>query len=225
MSGGQFDGDGPFAARFGQQPWLRGNMPPWHMWGNVQQIGPITPTFSDSPNPIPSNGQLCRVSYKRPESWHWLFAARIVTAPIMVATNDAAIDIYWDVITGLGRATQQMITFDHFRWTWIHPTRPTPPFEHVMWATSSLTPALDYLGAPSFAADPSTRRVVNQIVAQDIQLNVRVQFFMRGSQVLDAPAVVEVAGFLAPKTHVRPDWLRNDVPDEAQFPGAEVEGR
>jgi hypothetical protein len=66
---------------------------------------------------------------------------------------------------------------------------------------------------------------VTEIVAQDIQLNVRAQIGISGALVgYPYNAVCEVTALFAPKTHVRPDWYR-EGPQEVQFPGGEVGGR
>jgi hypothetical protein len=47
---------------------------------------------------------------------------------------------------------------------------------------------------------------------------------LRNTSTFPTTIVVEVAAFLAPKTHVRPDWYR-DGPNEIVFAGSEVEGK
>jgi hypothetical protein len=222
----QVDGESPvpyFAQKMNAQPWARGGLPPWHMWGGSVVIGPVAPTFSDSPGQLPASGQIARIAYKRPETWHWVFGARILEGQVLTEGNTAIIDVYFDVITGIGRSQQIMIGFDHFRWTYDDPSRPRPPVDHVMWATTTYTPALDYTG--SFLPDPASRRLITEIVGQDIQINARVSSFLQSSQELMTPQLkVEVSAFLAPKTHVRPDWFA-EGPEEVQFPGAENQGR
>ena len=232
---GQVDGDAPwarpgelspFARSFGEQPWVRSNVPPWHMWGNSQIIDVAVPDSSDTSFPVQTPGQIFRVSYKRPETWHWLFGARIVNAPNTGVGQTASITIQWDLISGIGRSQQQMLGFDRFRWVWAGAAG-VPPFAHVMWATSTRTPALDYVFSGGvWLPDATTIRTINQISGQDLQLNVRVNWFMSGTPF--APLQIEVGGFIAPKTHVRPDWFLGAAapsPLEALFAGEETKGQ
>jgi hypothetical protein len=222
---GQVDGDEPIAADFASryqsvgQPWLRSGVPPWHMWGNTQVLGPILPETEVSVPPLTA-GQLVKVSYKRPESWHWVFAARILEAPIPGPSASGEIEVFFDVIIGVGRAQLTMPGFDRFRWVWTG--LELAPTSHVMWSTSALTPALDYTAGPTPEPDLTARRLITQIVSQDIQVNCRARFANSSG---DGTATVEVSAFLSPKTHNRPDWLIQRSPPEVMFAGDEIGGR
>jgi len=219
MSGGQYDGDGPapgnpFATQFGQQPWLRGNVPPWHMWGTIETLtlpitGPLTQTVSQ---------QLSRVNYRRPETWHWLFFARLLQGPTLEGEGDVtAATIFFDVTVGLGRASVTLPGFEAFRFAWTSPSPPPPPDE-PKWSTTAVRPER---GVPPGDEPDYT---VYQIVAEDIQCSCRIGY---GSQrgVVATPIILEVGAFFAPKNHIRPDWLQLDATIEAQFPGSELQGR
>lgn len=225
---GQIDGDGdpspyvapgltgsPFAANFGAQPWMRGGLPPWHLWGNVIPIGPISGFAS---NPVQFTGQLVRAAYKRPETWHWIFGARIVNAPVAGGAGSWQLSVAFDLIVGIGRSMLQLPSFETLRWTWTGSFVPTQP----LWSTNALA-TTDYTltdGVPSLG----TQRIIDQIVAQDIQLNCRASLIA-----IDEPgggqANVEVSAYFAPKHHARPDWYQIvRTVREAQFAGDETGG-
>lgn len=226
---GQHDGDrsyggSPFARQTGEQPWLRQSVPPWHMWGNSQIIGPIDATASDEAT-VFTPGQLVKVSYKRPETWQWVFHAKIVNtsaaAPGVGAT--ARITVHFDLILGVGRSQSILNDFDVFSWVWAGLI--PPPIDHVMWAMSARTPPLNYrFTGAVWEPDPTTIRDIAQFEAEDVQLSTRVDFFQSGFE--ERPnATVEVSAYLAPRSHVRPDWFHPTGPIEQQFPGDEIGGR
>lgn len=213
----QVDGDVAFAPGSAGQPWVRAGVPPWHMWGNSQVIGPVVAETTDTTAPQ-LTGQLVKVAYKRPDTWHWVFAARIIDAPVPGVAGEAEIEVFFDVIVGVGRAQVKLEAFERFRWQWLGLDQPP---RQTMWTSSALTPALDYIiVGPVSEPDPLTKRRVDQIVAQDVQVSCRVRFFNDTGL---GTATVEVSGFMAPKTHVRADWF-SDGPAEMQFGGGEIGG-
>jgi hypothetical protein len=224
----QVDGDDSGMANFTAggvgQPWLRSGIPPWHMWGSSQSIA-LNAYFSDTP-PVSTPGQIVKVAYKRPETWHFLLGARIIDAPAMI-NNDAAITINFDVVTGIGRSQQQMPTFMSLNWKWISGTAtPVQAPTTIIWTTRARSPATGYiLSGGLFIPDPATIRDVNDIVGQDIQVTCRADLYMRGVNEGDrTTANVEVSAFFAPKTHVRPDWYLT-APPEVLFGGDEIAGK
>lgn len=232
----QVDGEQPFASSMHAQPWVRSNgLTPWHMWGNQQTI--VVPAFGNEEPIIVTPGQLARVAYRRPETWHWAFVARIASVSANYEPDPAnrfeELIIDFDLVIGHGRASSSLLGFDRFRWVWF-PITQGIPFSHVMWAMSAQTPPLDYLLSPappapvtSIVPDPASRRVIPQIVSEDIQCNVRCSWSLAGFNTPPGrPSLtLEVAAYFAPKTHFRPDWMQLDVPVEAQFPGEELRGR
>lgn len=243
MSYGQVDGDDSGFANFtpasGGQPWLRSGMTPWHMWGNTQLIEAVV---QDSSAAVRTNspGQLVKISYKRPETWHWLFAAKLVTGPDspIVATQ---IEVAYDLIVGTGRSTVvlqsagvvQDKAFEQFFFQW-GPVANVFPRNAQLYSTQVLAPNRTYTSdapfpnqdgfpvAGAFVTGPST---ISEIVAENINLSCRViALAPPGAASLGQRVVVEVSAAFAPKTHVRPDWYRQG-PEEQVFPGAEVEGR
>lgn len=225
---GQVDGDDAGAVQFqaagAGQPWLREGIPPWHMWGNSQTIR-VNASTTDTTAAVGS-GQLVKISYKRPETWHFLLVARIVDAPRVVLSNELEVTVDFDVITGIGRSQQKLQNFDRFNWGWIQGQ--SPPSDKVLWTTQVRTPALRMVFDPDsgeYVDVADSIRPSVEIVGQDLQVMCRVGLFMRGINEGDQSfADIEVSAFFAPKTHVRPDWFVNGPP-ELMFPGAETQGK
>lgn len=214
----QFDGDeGPQpVANFvpnAAQPWLRGGVPPWHMWGNTQVIDTLTIGALGNLNPVPKSGQLCKVSYGRPDTWHWVFSAKILSAPDAIAPSLAAVVVVFDLIVGIGRSNIQLPDFETF--TINYPgVAPKTPF----YSTQALGPNRVLTPTPPAVAIPN---VISEIAAQDIQVLTRVLAFHTAA---DLPVQIEVSAHFAPKNHIRPDWYRLG-PEEVAFPGSETEGK
>ena len=232
----QVDGEQPFATSMHAQPWVQmGGLTPWHMWGNQQTI--VVPGSGNEEPVVVTPGQLARLAYRRPESWHWAFVARIAGVSGNYVPDPAnrieTLTIDFDLVIGHGRTSSILQGFDRFRWMWF-PVTQGIQFAHVMWAMSALTPPLDYVITPpppapatGVSPDPASRRVIPQLVTEDLQCNVRCTWAIAGFNEEDGrPSLnVEVAAYFAPKTHIRPDWLQSGVPPEAKFPGEEIRGR
>lgn len=228
---GQVDGDfqpaaSPFARSMQAQPWLRAGQTPWHMWGNAQTIELFLPADVSS---VPATkGQLTRIAYGRPETWNWLFTARVLSADNADVDEPLQISIIWELTVGIGRAMQQNLGFDSWALVWGNPpVFPSliGPRGTLLWATTTYQATII---RPGFGFDPALqpRNEIRDIVAQDIQLNVRAVLSSPVTpRTNDKRATLEIGAQWAPSTHIRPDWLRLDVPPEAQFPGSEIEGR
>jgi len=204
---GQVDGDEAPPANFEQfqrasagAPWLATGIPPWQLWGNIEVI---TGNFGGVNNRT-SGKQLNKIAYKRPDSWHFFFTARLIDAP--VAVNNT-IQISFDLILGAGRASVPIPAFVLFDFTYAG-----APF-----------PTFTKFASQGVGSDPiggTGQSIVAEIPASDIQVQANVtNFFGPG------PAIVEVGGFWAPKNHIRPDWFLEGQPKETMFAGSETEGR
>jgi hypothetical protein len=242
---GQNDGDaGPqrhaqFTPKGAGQPWLRSGMTPWHLWGNSQLI---EATVQDSAASVRTNspGQLVKISYKRPETWHWLLAAKLISGPAST-TVSTQIQVAFDLTVGVGRSVVLMQSagafqdksFESFFFQW-GPVSTLFPRNVQLYSTQVLAPNRMYRSeaplpnqdgfpvAGAFVTGPPT---IEQIVAEDIQLSCRViALAATGSATIGEKVVVEVSAQFAPVVHVRPDWYRSG-PEEVAFPGAETEGR
>lgn len=224
---GQVDGDAqpaasPFATSMKAQPWLRAGQPPWHMWGNAQTVELVLPAGEASSATI--KGQMSKVAYGRPETWHWLFTARAVSGDAADPGEPLQLQVTWELTVGIGRAVQQNLGFDSWNFLWGAPLPDAFPRGRLLWATETY-------GAPLnrtfFSLAPATEpfNKITEIVAQDIQLNVRATLVRAVLPGTEKRAVIELGAQWAPVTHVRPDWLQLDVPPEAQFPGGEVGGK
>lgn len=202
------------------QPWLRQGTPPWHLWGNLQPItvnagGFAAPTFNQET-------QLAKVAYKRPETFHWLFVARLISInPVPAGIQEAGVQVDFDLTVGLGRSTTKLTSFEQFRWLWNDTFAggniPRTRFA-LMYSTQVQAPLREYnLVAPPASQQPN---VIDQLVAENIQLQVRVADIGNYVYTLE----MEVSAYFAPKTHVRPEWYC-DAPPEVTFPGDEIGGR
>lgn len=231
----QVDGDASpllqnsqFALAPGQQPWLREGLPPWHMWGNTQLFPISSGAFGSGTT---GGGQLNKVGYKRPDTWHWLFVAKIVKFdPLPTGVQTVGIALDFDVIVGLGRSMSQLAypvfaqgfpSFERFLWEF-DSASPQAFINQPIYSTQVAAPNKKQgnIGLPLAVANP-----LNQLTAQDIQVACRINPTSNNNYVYDAQ--IEVSGFWAPKTHVRPDWFNtfDGVPPEKVFGGSETEGR
>ncbi len=224
---GQHDGDGawgrsPFARTPTEQPWLRRTDEPWKLWGNEQTITMLNVAGNASPVSPPT--QLLRVSYKRPETWHWLFSATLLRGPQAIAGFGAALFVSYNLTVGIGRTAITIPGFELLGFQWAGPL--LAPINTQIWSTQSRAPNRIF-ATPNPAVPVDS--VVDQIVAQDIQMNVTVSAGGTGGLVGDYSVLV--AAMMAPKSHVRPDWYIPDAPDgtpaaiESVFPGDEIGGR
>lgn len=231
---GQDDGDtaqapphasSNYVAASAGQPWLREGIPPWHLWGNsiplVNDSG-IDP--SSSANTITTT-QLIRASYKRPETWHWLFVATLLELPVgLPAATRVRIGVGFHLTIGIGRSQIQMPFFEVFEWQWQTPGGPTN-----MQLRSAQAPQWPRYNAGTggiFAPDPREPgpNIITEIVAQDIQLSGTLTVGTTPN-FQGIPVRVQLDAYFAPKTHVRPDWYLEKTPPEAVFAGAEIGGR
>lgn len=206
---GNDDGDsvgGPRAYYNAMQPWQQ---PPWHMWGNSQQLeafGLNAPAVSQ---------QLLKIAYGRPETWHWLFAIRIVSGPAGTPA-DTRVTVGFNLTTGIGRSSVTLANFETLVINWSL----AAPVGRQVWSTSAVGPTRIFFEPPMVPPAGAVENLISEIVAQDIQLGVTVDF--------DHPAatavVVDVDAYFAPKNHIRPDWFLPGPPT-AKFPGSETGGR
>jgi hypothetical protein len=209
---GGSDGDDSGSVRWtrpgADRPWLRSALPPWHLWGNTQQVI-VTAGTPTVPATVQS-GQLAKVSYKRPETWHWFFAARIISADDSGGAEIQQVTINWNLTLGLGRAAQPIRVFDHFAFLW-GPVAVAPGLTIYSNTTK---------GPLKFQLDTGPN-VIDNFVAQDIQCQADIVY---QSSTTVRTAIVEVSAFFAPQTHVRPDWYQDERVPEVQFGGSETGG-
>jgi hypothetical protein len=189
---------------------------PWHMWGTSATL--TVPHPSSSATQFVQSNQLARINYKRPDTWHFLFAAELLAAPDGVLANNVDVIVDFDLFVGIGRASVGMrgrpgepgfarITF--------HYSGPAAAQIGVTkWTTQSQT---EVSNTPTVLNPNPIVLPVVEFPAQDIQCAARVT--TQSASAVDAPTKVEVHAYFAPKHHLRPDWFAQE------FDGDETEGR
>jgi hypothetical protein len=161
---------------------------------------------------------MLKVAYGRPDTWHWLFFARLLTAQPALVAEQFIVSVDWELTVGIGRSMIQMPRFERYTFAW-GPSS-TPPFLAVY---SSSVYALNRLAGEVHDAPPQvSTNFIAEIVAQDIQLVAHVRYETNAAAPL--PIDIELSAQVAPKNHIRPDWYRI-APEEAVFGGAELDGR
>jgi len=182
--------------------------PPWHLWGDTKNV------IVENSSGVTVNyvtQQLAKVSYGRPETWDFMFAARIIN----FEPDDTAgeIDVAFDVTIGVGRSHLEMPGFETFMWTW---TSAPSPLNQVKYSAEVYGPVRTDIPIPPATTIPSN--VISEITAQDIQVQARVAY--TGGTIVPKRATVEVTAFFAPRSHIRPEWFQ----DTNQFRGGEQDG-
>jgi len=179
--------------------------PPWHLWGNTQTLNVISPGGVASTQIVTM--QMNRIAYKRPETWRWMFGARIVGGNF---PNASQLTVAFDVTMGVGRS---QLTARLGRFVFSPIPAPTT-FAASKFSNNVNGPLQD----DTVATAPN---VVNTFVAQDIQVAALAQFF-------DATAgenvQVELTALFAPETHIRPEWFSKGELTQ-QFAGGETGGQ
>ena len=198
---------------------------PWHMWGSTVRVSlPLVAPASARTVGRADNVQVARVTYKRPETWSFLFGARIVDG---AATDVNRIVItYMNLVLGVGRSVFSTkstppgspgtgIPFVQFRWNIGIGENPVNKANNARWTTSVTSPPLD-----DTAADT---HIIQWFPSENIQCEAYGQVGVDGASALDNSVAVEVSAYFAPRTHVRPDWL-SDSPKIPQYGGHETGG-
>lgn len=207
-------------ANFGQA------QPPWQLWGNTMVLTVQGSTFV-APNTGDVNQTLCRVSYGRPETWRFLFAAKLLSAPAMPVGKQANVGVWFDVLVGIGRAAVKIPFFMQLpSWTWA--SGASAPINLTNWATHTTQQStqafvsLEY-GSGSDTLFGNVQVPTDLLPGQDITVTANSTF--NTDLALPQVATVEVSCLLSPNNHVRPDWMLMDKSPAEQFPGGEVGGR
>lgn len=218
FDGNEVDGDASGPVQFQSQlgsvgtPWLRNNaMPPWHMWGNAQRFE-LTLLAGLQTSEV-ARGQMLKIEYGRPETWHWLFTCKFIEGDAAGVGEQLQLTVIWELTVGIGRTVQVNPAFDNFNRTWTNAAMPLP----LIWTTETIQadPQRVGIAAPPF-------NFIREIVAQDIQLNARIALLATPPVATPRRVVVELGAQMAPKTHVRPDWFQPRQPHEVLFAGNET---
>jgi hypothetical protein len=199
---------------------------PWHMWGNTIRVS-LPLVAPPAPRTIGSveNVQVAKVEYRRPETWSFFLAGRIING--VTSDVDRILIAQLNLYLGVGRSIflakgllpsagvgQQ--AFATFRWDIPAGTVPTETTNASRWTTSVTSPALDDSVATS-------THDITWFPSENIQVDASAQLTVANGSLLDNSIDIELTAYFAPRTHVRPDWFSDDdsVP---QFPGGEVKG-
>lgn len=204
------------------------SVPPWHLWGNLEQV---TTIVRGSGVVFGNEQQLCKVGYGRPDTWHWFFSARLISGPDNTPGFFTRVRVDFDVTIGSGRGATPIyplptgvlaLGFEHYDFQW-GPVTPAFPSGAFIYSTDAVAPGRSFQGdGPAV-----TGTLITQLPAEAIQVKTRVFATTIDLNVaaLGQPVVVEVSSYWAPKSHVRPDWYQIGKSPHTQFPGHEVPGR
>jgi hypothetical protein len=188
---------------------------PWHMWGSSKTITVEHP--SSSATQFVQTSQLARINYKRPETWHFLFAAELLAAPDGAVGVNVDVIVDFDVYAGLGRANVAMKgrpgENGFCRLTFHYTGAASAQIGVTKWTTQTWT---EISNTPTLLFPNPIVVPPVEFPAQDIQCAARVTTQTASAD--DLPTKVEVHAYFAPKTHVRPDWFERD------YLGEEKEG-
>jgi hypothetical protein len=194
------------------------------MWGtrNVVEIPAIT--AAADPQTTFGSQQLARVNYGRPETWSFLFLARIIAAPDAgLLTVNIAVD--FNLIVGLGRSIADLPGASPFntpargfcRFVFSYTGAATGIVGQTLWTTAVRTPNLE--------AGAAEIQSLDRIPAQDIQCEARCAAFANGTPAPAGLVQVDCGSWFAPQTHVRPEWFRDTPGDGLRFRGVEHNGK
>jgi hypothetical protein len=200
---------------------------PWQQWGNTQIVTAPANLFTN-PNANEQQITLLRVQYNRPETWRFLFSARILDAqPDPDGSHQFHIDVWFDLFTGIGRSAIPIrfwVTLPEWQWGLLSPAVPrNQPFWTNTTGNSQVVSTIVQLPDGTIEKTLLGSGQTETITGQDMTVVAHVNYTtdLAGA----TPAQVEVSGQFAPNVHVRPDWFLLDGHPSEQFAGGEVKGR
>lgn len=165
---------------------------------------------------------LCRAAYGRPETWRFLFSARLISAPATGVADQANVSMWFELFTGIGRSAIHIpfwINLPSYVWNF----GAAVPANLVTWTNVARTDNTSF-SIDSGGVSWDTTILTDQIIGQDITVVAHAKFTTDIPGVTQ-PAILEVSGQISPNTHVRPDWMQVDALPAEQFAGGEVKGR
>jgi hypothetical protein len=185
---------------------MKQGIPPWHMWGDSKQVGPIVGVGTGTGVPIDTQ-QIVRINYHRPETWRWLWEVTVNGGNIQnVEGGGGTLAVVLQVTTGLGRTK---MTVPLGRFVFQIPIGPIG-VPRQKFTNNVNGPVPD----DNAIAPPPTPNVIDNFVGQDIQVQVLSQFFGTAGDTVN----FETTALFAPNAHIRPEWT------SGLYPGAEDGG-
>lgn len=192
---------------------------PWHLWGSHVRHASTLQAVSPSPfDPQGETRQISKVNYKRPDSWTFMFGLFVVRAPDSALVVNVTIRVDIELIVGVGRSMMQLRNgrgtgqgFARLEVAYTTPLTQVAPFG--TWTTVARSPVVSGVTPNEVVQD------ISSFPAEDINCSGRI-FGTSGVQLLGSAFEVEVHGYFAPRSHIRPDWYGED----AQFRGNETGG-
>src|SRR3989304_633227 len=180
-------------------------IPTWDLWGDSKIIEcPYTGIFATTT----VTGQLNKISYGRPETWNFFFYAKgfetILAVVPSIVSQELKLD--WNLTIGIGRSSTTIPGFEKYVFSGVPGSLLTG---QVIYSSMVIAPPRTAGGL-----DPNQ---ITEFVAQDIQMNVNGVYSFGATH--GDLAKVEIAGYFAPMSHIRPEWF------ERRFPGGEDHGQ
>lgn len=207
------------------------NVPPWHLWGNSAIISvPPSSLFVDDVNRTFVASTIVRVQYGRPETWHFQYGVSIVSGPTMPPTITAQPQVFFQLITGVGRGVMRRTLngpiFDPLGYGG-GPTPAPCPIGNGFWI-NAIPSGMEFDEQERDGAGlPVGNRTAvtvptDHFVADFISVEATANFVVSLPAPINLePIVIELNCQVAPKTHIRPDWYA----DPPGFDGGEEGGR
>ncbi len=168
------------------------------MWGGNQTFQCST---TGGPGAAVSPGQLVRLSYKRPESWNFIFSTTLLAGADSLAAQIQQVNVNFDLTIGIGRSVIILNSFESLSFVW-GPLAAAPVGGQI-WCSEVI--------APPRAPGDTRQNICDHIVAQDIQLACRVLY----QSTVANNVTLEVAAQFSPQVHLRPEW------HDKRYPGGE----
>jgi len=194
---------------------------PWHMWGSSKTITLVQGAAGSA---TAQTLQLGRVNYRRPETWSFFMAARLVDGTTNAGPANEDLEVNFQIIVGVGRSVLR--TQEQGQNGWVRMLWSIPPAVHPGGNLNNLKYTTVANSVPLQDGVATSTEKLEWIVAQDIQCYAQVAFLRvpPGNSV-----TVEVTSFFAPRVHVRPDWFTEagediEVNEAAKYLGTERGG-
>lgn len=161
------------------------------MWASTQPIvfnnvvGPLSQA-------VQTGAQITRIDYGRPETWSFLFTARLDTS-VLSGVGGGTLEIDFDLTLGLGRTAVEFPKFESFIFDLSQPG------------------TFIYSGqvvSPKRTPIENTTNLIDRFPAQSINCVAHALLQLTGG----SPTVTcscSVNAYFAPRTHVRPEWYKD----------------